>query len=231
MSQTHHHQAFVELMRALFEEQKSSWHIERADSQEEQVDILQTLIWSSEWTPLAKFEEFDWIGEVRFKEHKRVMLLPRLEKGESLIPVLSVQYLPSDDFARSSLHIHVLLLKERDEGKLLGFGFRIESPHAYEYEDEKDAEGVGRHDFYHAQLISGIGYGAKLDLPDWWPCTQPSFPLWAANPVDAVLNLILTLYGVPYYKKFLTSHGRKFLRNGPSKEFKRLNDRLVRAER
>lgn len=222
MPRNHARQAFLELMRALFEQQKSDWSMEQPNRRSD--GSCSQIIYQSQWKLLGRFEEFDWKGNVGFAQRHCAMLLPPLDKDGCLCPVMSLEYLPCDDFDRSSLYIHVLLLKGWDERKLLGFGFRIESPHAYGHRDETNDE-VGRHDFYHAQLVSGMGHGATLDLPDWWPCTQPSFPLWAVNPVDAVLNLILTLYGVPYYKKFLTSHSSRFL-GGASEEFEALHKRL-----
>jgi len=222
MPRNHARQAFLELMRALFEEQKSAWSIEQPASGSEWA--CYQVIYQSGWILLNDFEEFDWTDNVGFAQRSRVMLLPPLDK-DRLYPVMSLRYLPNDDFERSSLHIRVLLLKGREEKRLQGFGFRIESPHAYEHEEEQDDGEAGLHDFYHAQLISDMRYGATLDLPDWWPHSQPSFPLWAVNPVDAILNLLLTLYGAPYYRKFLISHGRGFSR-GMSREFKDLNARL-----
>lgn len=233
MSQTHHHQAFVELMRALFEVQRSAWSIERSDSQEERVCVLQTLVWTSGWRYLERFDEFDWKEEVRFEEHKCVLLLPPLERDGGLIPILSIEYAPNDDFSKSCLVMRVLLLKGQvAEGreKLQGFGFRIESPSAYcqvrNDEGEGDAE-MGRHDFYHAQLIVHIGNGLELDLPDWWPCCQPSFPLRADGPGDAVLNLILTLYGACFYREFLTAHAGRFARGCMSDPFRRFSQQVL----
>ena len=227
MPRNHARQSFRELMRALFEAQESAWSMEQPNRQGE-VPHYQ-IIYQNRWR-LLDFKEFDWEDDVAFAPRRCVMLLPPLEKDGHLYPVMSIEYSPGDDFERSSLHIHVLLLKGWDEEKLLGFAFRIDSPHAYAHQDGAGTDRIGRHDFYHAQLVMGVGYGAKLDLPDWWPCTQPSFPLWAVNPVDAVLNLILTLYGSRYYRHFLSSHGRGFL-GGISEEFKTFNKRLGDGER
>ena len=146
------------------------------------------------------------------------MPLPPLEKNASFVPVMSVEYHPEEEFRKACLRIRVLMIR-REAESLVGLGFRIESPERYC--QNGDQEGI--HDFYHAQLIKGIGYGPSLDTPDWLPCTQPSFPLWAVDPIDAVLNLVLTLYGRKYFMELLTSIVPKF---GASTEFSSLHDRL-----
>jgi len=221
------HQAFSELMRALLAVQESSWSIEQPDSSEERVRTLETLIWKNGWMLLEEFKEFDWTKNVDFKEHKRVMLLPPLERGGGLIPVLSLRYLPCSSFDESCFCMRVLLLKKQGESKLQGFGFRIESPSRHCHAEEEPNAGAGRHDFYHAQLILDIGHGPSLDLPDWWPCRQPSFPLQANSPGDAVLNLILTLYGTRFYKEFLASYTGTFTKKCTSDQLDDFNRQLL----
>jgi len=154
-----------------------------------------------------------------FQAGKYVMPLPPLKKDGGFVPLLSLEYHPDGDFSLACLRLKVLMLQKAGNG-LVGIGFRIESPESHCQDD-----GVGGiHDFYHAQLLKGIGYGPDFETPDWLPCSQPSFALWATDPIDAILNLVLTLYGREFYQEFITSITPKV---NLSEEFKRLNERLI----
>jgi len=60
------------------------------------------------------------------------------------------------------------------------------------------------HDFYHVQLVKNLeNYAPPLQLPDWLPEYQPSFCVRAENPVEALLSLVLSVYGLMYFKEFM----------------------------
>lgn len=145
-----------------------------------------------------------------------MLYLPALEKKDSnFVPVLSLEcHLDAEKTVMKLRVMLVCLVKDDQENgeaeKFRGIGFRLESPHGDEYEDERSEGGEkkeGRHDFYHAQLIRGLGWGPRIESPEWLPCNQPSFPLTADDPITLVLSLLLTLYGKKYCGLFLQRHG------------------------
>lgn len=73
--------------------------------------------------------------------------------------------------------------------RVRGFGFRLETP---------EGSGGGRHDFYHAQLITRFRRRADHDfltgVPTWLPDSQPSVPVRADSPVALLVALVVTLY-------------------------------------
>jgi len=132
------------------------------------------------------------------------LYLPPLEKGAEFVPVLSMKCVLDD--TRVEIKLRVMLIcgvedhEETGELRLCGIGFRLESPHGDEEEQEgtagDEAEGKdSRHGFHHAQLIQDFDQDPPIECPDWLPCEQPSFPLTADCPVTLVLCLLLTLYG------------------------------------
>ena len=106
---------------------------------------------------------------------------------------------------QNSLRLYILMVQLDQEKKLQGIGFRFESPEIEQYDNDTQAN-EGMHDFYHAQLITGFCYGPLVEIPNWLPVTQPSFPLPADDPITLVLALLLTLYGKKYCWEFYSKH-------------------------
>lgn len=145
------------------------------------------------------------VVEVHFSERSKVLYLPPLEKHTQFLPVLSLWC--DLDGTRTKMTLKVMLISSGgDGGNLHGVGFRLESPHGEEENEEDESKKVGRHDFYHAQLIRSLGYGPPVECPSWLPETQPSFPLTADDPVTLMLCLLLSLYGKRYCWTFYTEH-------------------------
>ena len=223
--------AFRKLINALFNEQMSARSPERREP--EAINEVMQAIYarSSGWKELSdeRMLPTNVSNVVQFEEKRYLMRLRPLGKDGHLVPWLSISYRHRDrdnaKFEDACCRIYVLMLGQYD-GKLVGAGFRIESPEKNCSEGDNSSDDLGRHDFYHAQLIKSIRtHGPEFDTPPWLPCNQPSFPLWATNPVDALLNLILTLYGATDYRKFLKEHGAT-IGGTMSNEFKKLNERL-----
>lgn len=200
---TKNHSDFERLLRVLFRKQKEAWRSKSQDSHTKRT--LDSLNSSGQWCfiddgILKNLPLKDDVQPTSFQQSKLIMPLPPMEKGGTFIPLMALEYQPSKNFGEACLRLKVLMIRQI-ENDLVGIGFRIESPerHCQQNPDE------GIHDFYHAQLIKNIDYGPKIESPDWLPCSQPSFALWATDPIDAILNLILTLYGRKFYKEFLVS--------------------------
>ncbi|MBT9142247.1 MAG: hypothetical protein DDT32_00737 [Syntrophomonadaceae bacterium] len=143
--------------------------------------------------------------EIDFSPRGKVLYLPPLQKNPEFVPVLSLWC--NLDETRTKMTLKVMLISSSgDERNLRGVGFRLESPHGDEEDEGDERKEVGRHDFYHAQLIRSLGYGPSVECPGWLPETQPSFPLTADCPVTLVLCLLLSLYGKKYCWTFHTEH-------------------------
>jgi hypothetical protein len=214
------HQDFWALLEALAKKQESEWNANsttrkvskdaRSTYQDLQLHFSSCRLVT--WQTIKGYQKKNDFP-IDFDEERLIMVLPPLEKDASFVPVMSITYKPCDDFDESCLKIRVFLLKKERTGPetgLVGVGFRIESPEKYcqMSNGNQDSSEIGMHDFYHAQLITDIKHGPPLLAPQWLPCTQPSFPLWAVNPIDAICNLVLTLYGGRYYKEFLSELSR-----------------------
>lgn len=229
------HQDFWALLNALLKRQQSEWNVD-ATTRKVSKDARSTYQELQLFFGRFRFVDGGIIQKcqknpdspVDFGDERLIMVLPPLEKDASFVPVMSMTYIPCDEFDETCLRIRVLLLRTEQadkENRLVGMGFRIESPEKHCQTGDGNQQGgeVGMHDFYHAQLIKDFENGPPIHAPQWLPCTQPSFPLWAANPIDAICNLILTLYGGRYYKEFLSGLS---LRSGIefSQEFSQAND-------
>lgn len=228
--------AFRTLIDTLFEDQRAAWSSERVESapSERSLEVKRKVYaFQRGWKELGdeKMLPTKQPNVVNFAEAKYLMPLPPLQKDGHLVPWLSVSYEQSEvvgaRFEDACCRLYVLMLAPGEDGQLVGIGFRIESPER-NCQQDTGADDSGRHDFYHAQLIRRIRtHGPQFDVPDWLPCNQPSFPLWALNPVDALLSLVLTLYGARYYKDFLRKYAARFRSIPMSNEFKQLHERLV----
>jgi hypothetical protein len=220
--------AFRKIVEALYDEQKSLWSNERKDNSTiKAADKLKSMI-NSNWKELGDSEIDSCLLKpkiIDFPVNKTVMYLPPLEKETSeFLAVMSIKYDPT----QNDLAIHIMLITNANQGQVhlpyKSVGFRIESPHKPINAD------AGRHKFYHSQLINSLNYGpwtSKIvETIDWLPLHQPSFPLWATNPVEAVLCLILTVYGRLYYLDFFKRHSAKFIK-GIESDFKILNTKLM----
>lgn len=135
---------------------------------------------------------------VRFADGRLILFLPPFEKDErEFVPVMSLEYTPGKEW----MALRVGMFRLNENSRPCGFGFRLEAPTSCCAENGQESI----HDYYHVQMITDIGYGPSFCLPEWWPCRQPAICIRANNPVDAMLNLILSLYGWDFYKDFLKS--------------------------
>lgn len=227
---------FRKLIEVLFDEQKAAWSPERSgDGRLEHSRKAKAAMYASSrsWQELgdAKMLPTGLPNIVDFGSGKYLMPLPPLEKDGHLVPWLSISYKlrKGAAFEDACCRIYVLLLGIDETGRFVGTGFRIESPER-NCQEVDGSNGVGLHDFYHAQLIKRIEtYGPQFITPEWLPCSQPSFPLWALNPIDALLSLFLTLYGARRYNDFLRKYAGRVGKIPMSQEFRQLNERLTRG--
>jgi len=139
---------------------------------------------------------------VKFADGNLILFLPPFPKDErEFVPVMSLDYTPG----KECLALRIGMFRLDENSQPCGFGFRLEAPTSSCADNRRESI----HDFYHVQMITNIGYGPHFCLPQWWPCRQPAICIRANNPVDAILNLILSLYGWDFYKDFLkTVKGR-----------------------
>ncbi len=212
--------ALRELFLSLYKEQESDWSYETIGRKPSRIARK---VWEYQsWPPIQQRELEKWLSisdeldefHVDFTEKRRFLYLPPLEKNADFVPILSLKCTLNE--TKTAIRLHVMLISHGgDEQPFHGIGFRLDSPESQQQneQDEDDDEEEkkkknkdGRHDFYHAQLIRGFGWGPNVENPDWLPCTQPSFPLLADDPVTLVFALLLTLYGKKYCRDFYIKH-------------------------
>ena len=196
------------VLENLFSLQKAQWATwdarEEGRSHDERSLALLTKATISRWrwseineaklTALLEAEQ-----SIKFSNERLILYLPPFPKEErEFVPVVSLEYYPNIE----CLRMRVGMYRLDDNGRPCGFGFRLESPTSSCSGEENESI----HDFYHIQLITTLEDNAPpLGLPNWLPERQPAISIRAKNPVDAMLNLILSLYGLDFYKDFLKS--------------------------
>ncbi|MBE7468416.1 MAG: hypothetical protein HS114_04700 [Anaerolineales bacterium] len=156
--------------------------------------------------------------DIDFSTRKAILVLPPLEEDQEFIPFLKLKCELGEDI--NSMRLYVLLARlNKEDRKLYGIAFRFECPENEQYrrkENDKSIEAKeGIHDFYHAQLITGISYGPPIEISNWLPVTQPSFPLLADDPLTLVFALLMTLYGKKYCWDFYSRHATNLPELGP----------------
>lgn len=231
---TKHHLDFWVLLEVLYSLQKRDWNLNSTlhkpsrDAQATHRDLRACFGYQIVDEDIIKECKENSNSPVDFQDKRWVMFLPPMKRDAAFVPVMSVKYEPDAKFHKSCLRLRVFLIRREKEGKssFVGVGFRIESPekHCQANNGAQEEGEVGAHDFYHAQLMTKFECGSEIVTPQWLPCHQPSFPLWALDPIQAICNLILTLYGGRYYKEFLLDAFRGPKKNIFSEEFKKAND-------
>lgn len=215
-------QAFRQLLETLVSIQAIEW--QREEEKASNYAVLREGISRTLYRFLNQRVKFD-DNPLELVVGRQLILLPPLQQDRHLVPFLTLSYDGNGD-DDSCCRLYILLLG-LNRNQVYGIGFRIESPERNCQEEGSESQ-IGVHDFYHSQLILNL---EKYNWPPIYrtfsqlPTSQPSFPLWAITPFDALLNLILTLYGARYYLLFLRNHGQS-LASAMSPEFKRLNARL-----
>ena len=120
------------------------------------------------------------------------LCLKPTEKGNLMIPVVCLVC----DFDRDPAKVAIKagLCTFNSNGELRVLGCRFESP---------EGDGMGRHDFYHMQLVNALEKGVPaLNKNDaqlgWLPDSQPSFPVDADCPISLTLAFLVSVYGLWY---------------------------------
>ena len=129
--------------------------------------------------------------------------LPPLERGSGFVALLFLRcnLESSDDDICFQVVFYRYLEKEKEDRRLQSYGFRFEGPHVDE---------GGRHQFYHAQLMTSLRKGSKtekLQCPRWIHEHIPAFPLTAAGPVSLLLCVLGSLYGPGEFQDYITLEG------------------------
>lgn len=131
-------------------------------------------------------------------DFKRYLLLPPSRRAADFVPLMWMKY----NLAVEPVDIRIRVTMFCLEGnELEGLALRLESPENRRRNTEND-NGIGMHEFYHAQL----GHDDWPTKPSWIPTSQPSFPLCANCPVTLVISLLLTLYGRKETARVLANH-------------------------
>jgi hypothetical protein len=132
---------------------------------------------------------------VDFSTAGRFLFLEAPESELAVLPILSLKL----DLVKPELRARMGLFT-LDGSRLAAIGFRFETP-----------EGVGRHNYHHAQLIRSLGAGSDLPFPSWLPESQPALVLSAKNPYSLLLGLLIALYGLGHLEGRMK--GQSFLQH------------------
>jgi hypothetical protein len=193
--------ALREILIPLYQEQARDWSPKR---RRRQVSPRAQNVWeelTQRWWPSLEERELEKLLKVTNELHlefsgNKVFYLPPLERDAEFVPVLSMKCDIRDDVNDIKLRV-MFVRRDENSGKLQGVGFRLESP---------EDRGKGRHDFYHAQLITGFHNGRDVESISWLPDSQPSFPILAKCPVTLILSMLITLYGKNSCWEFYNNH-------------------------
>lgn len=125
------------------------------------------------------------------------VFLPLVHEPQ-LVPILSMSY----DLERheASLQAGVFPVRSDSASNPRAFADRYEQP-----------EGSGRHDFWHAQPMGEFRLHDKssrtLERLFGMPDDTPAFPLDAQKPVDLLVSLMISLYGLKHAGKLAFACG------------------------
>lgn len=194
------------LLRKLFDVQQQEWsqwaEKERDRNEMKQSPALQSHRVMSGWHWQIVNESkiktiFSSETEILFSSERLVLFLPPFPSQQrEFVPVMTLSYKPS----KECIEIRVGMYCLQENGEPCGFAFRLESPTSI----CREGNGISIHDFYHIQFMKNLeNYAPALHAPDWLPEYQPAICVRANNPVEAILSLVLSLYGLEYFKQFL----------------------------
>ncbi len=121
----------------------------------------------------------------------RFVFLRPAERQSDWLPAFSVRI--EGDWNNVRLFLAMFRLDtSADLSRVRAVGIRFETP-----ESGATTTREGRHDFYHAQFWHRLR-GTRLRLPEleWIPETQPSLPVSATGPLELLLALMVSVYGL-----------------------------------
>jgi hypothetical protein len=212
--------ALRNLLLRIYDEQKTDWSDETQTGRKPSAKAREfyNQYGYNGWNQIRETEFETWLNEssdkleIDFSKRKAILFLPPLEKDRDFVPILNLKCNVSESI--NSMRLYVILVRLGEEHqKPYGLAFRFESPESEQYEEQSGNEGV--HDFYHVQLMTGFSYGPDLEIPQWVPVSQPSFPLPADDPLTLVFALLMTLYGKKYCWEFYNKHAPYLPELGP----------------
>lgn len=153
-----------------------------------------------------------------FRGEKCLLFLENVERGSGkTFPILDMSWdlNPEEGYPGPVIRFRLFLVHwDSRDSKTTALGFRFEPP------EGPGAEGLGSHDYWHAQMIAefekGDGFLSRVidNAPDWIPTKQPAFPLPAKRLGDLLAILLLSVYGGKQLSKiFLASDFHSSLTN------------------
>lgn len=191
---------FRELVLWLWEGYKQPWEYSNQQAQKIYQDI--SLVFNSVGSreALEKFLPSESKVQSAFPP-KTFLYLDPVTRDRIMVPALWIKC----DFGRSIPEVRLRLgFFLEHEGEVKAFGYRFEAPEGL------GPKGEGRHHYYHAQFINRFQDEILLppqEFHDWFPTSQPAFPLDADDPVKLVLCLLISLYGLDDVGKLMKNSG------------------------
>lgn len=116
----------------------------------------------------------------RFELNINNLYLPPLENNPKFVPILSMKCDLKKD---NEISLRVEMLQYDENQKLIGFGYRFESPHP-----------EGNHNYWHIQVITENN-DMKFGCPEWLPVNDPCIPVEIRSPIGLILFMLICFYG------------------------------------
>ena len=124
----------------------------------------------------------------------RFIFLPPISRDEGFVPLLFLP--PSFNTWNTQEYFYLVLYRFytplNKTPRLVACGFRFEGPHPVA--DAKTSKKVGRHEYYHVQLIRRRDKQTLEELPEWLPESIPALPCTANCLVSLLLCVLFSLY-------------------------------------
>lgn len=124
----------------------------------------------------SDFKKNDDRCELKFDN----LYLPPLENNPKFVPILSMKCDLKKD---NEISLRVEMLQYDENRKLIGFGYRFESPHP-----------EGNHNYWHIQVITENN-DIKFGCPAWLPVNDPCIPVGIKSPIGLILFMLICFYG------------------------------------
>ncbi|SRR6266404_463406 len=179
--------SFRDLMLVIFDHHQKPWEYSNPTARAIYADIaggFPTFNDSAALEELLPSEE----AVSRAFDNRYLYLNPVTHKTV-LVPLLTLEA----DFGRSIPEVRLQLgLFLRHEEQTRFVGFRFEAP------EGKSAQDLGRHNFYHMQMIRNFRVPVSLLSGEsgWIPDAEPTVPLDADGAVKLLLTILISLYGI-----------------------------------
>ena len=143
---------------------------------------------------LERDDEGGTRGEI---EHPHILLAPPLDVDRSIVCLLGVRWMLSEQFWEMSLYLHMFGRSANTAGAFWHRGYRLEMPHP-----------GGNHNYTHVQPVHSLGYRRRKPIPfsdQSLPERFPTIPVVGTTLTTMCATLGVSLYGRRELKRMADS--------------------------